>query len=131
MSLRDISEKYNVGISTVEDINYGSKQKYRDPNQIYPLREKYFTPTKKLRVIGKNNSSGVMGVWWRINDNKWSASIQSNNKLYHLGNYSDKDDAIRARLNKELELFGLEKAPQKHLFEEYGITQQTDCEVKE
>ena len=45
-----------------------------------------------------------------------------------LGHFDNKDDAIRARLNAEVKYFG-EFAPQKHLYEQYGIkTPQNDCE---
>lgn len=37
-----------------------------------------------------------------------------------LGCFADKNDAIKARLSKEKELFGNE-APQRHLFKEFGI----------
>lgn len=126
MSLVAISEKYHVSISTVEDINYGKKKKYKDPNQKYPLRERCFISEKRSRKIGKNNSSGIVGVGWHEKMNKWQASIRLNNNTYFLGSYEHKDDAIKARLNKEIELFGFDKAPQKYLFEQYDITQQND-----
>lgn len=37
------------------------------------------------------------------------------------GSYKDKKDALVARLKAERELFGVEFAPQRHLFKEYGI----------
>lgn len=37
-----------------------------------------------------------------------------------------RNDAIRARRNKEVEMFGYDNAPQQHLFEQCGITQQND-----
>ncbi len=35
--------------------------------------------------------------------------------------FHQKENAIKWRLQKELELFGPEKAPQRHLFEKYQI----------
>lgn len=67
-----------------------------------------------------NNTSGIIGVTWDKNRNKWQAQIMINycNKI--LGRYIDKNDAIITRLKAELEYFG-EFAPQKHLFEQYNI----------
>ena len=41
---------------------------------------------------------------------------------------TNQEDAIKARLKAELKYFG-EFAPQKHLFKQYGIATQNDCEV--
>ena len=43
-----------------------------------------------------------------------------NQKSIWLGEYADKDDAIKARLLAEAKYFG-DFAPQHHLFEQYGI----------
>lgn len=67
-----------------------------------------------------NNTSGVIGVHWTNNEKKWRAQIVVNNQQISLGYHKDKDDAIRARLIAEIKYFG-EFAPQKHLFEEYGV----------
>ena len=40
------------------------------------------------------------------------------------------EDAIKARLEAEKKYFG-EFAPQRHLFEQYGITQQNDSITEE
>ena len=45
---------------------------------------------------------------------KWVANITYNNKRLHLGRYALKEDAVRARLSKEVELFR-EFAPQRDL----------------
>jgi hypothetical protein len=70
--------------------------------------------------VSVRNTSGVIGVWWMKKDEVWGANIQVNKKRYHLGCFSNKKDAIRARLMAEKEYFK-EFAPQQHLFEEYGI----------
>lgn len=38
----------------------------------------------------------------------------------HLGSFSDKEDAIKARLQAEAKYFK-KFAPQRHLFKQYGI----------
>ena len=70
--------------------------------------------------IAKNNTSGFIGVTRDNRRNKWIAQIGINYKTKFLGYFIDKEDAIRARLKAEKEYFG-EFAPQKHLFEQYGI----------
>ena len=68
----------------------------------------------------KNNTSGVTGVYFRKDNHKWLAYIYINKKQIHIGEFSNKEDAIKARLQKECEVFG-DFAPQKHLYEQYGI----------
>ena len=53
-----------------------------------------------------NNSSGFNGVMWNKRNKKWIASITVNYKKIYLGSFSNKQDAIEARLKAELELFG-------------------------
>ena len=56
----------------------------------------------KNRNIAKNNKSGVTGVTWSKQMNKWKANIGVDNKLIHLGFFSDKEKAIEARKEAEL-----------------------------
>lgn len=77
------------------------------------------------KSISIKNTSGVIGVSWHKMSQKWMAGLKVNNKSIYLGIYTNKDDAIRARLNAEVKYFG-EFAPQKHLYEQYGITEQND-----
>lgn len=73
-----------------------------------------------------DNTSGVIGVCWHSQISKWLAQIQIGNTHPYLGVYEKFEDAIVARLKAELKYFGAEFAPQRHLFEQYGITQQND-----
>jgi hypothetical protein len=68
----------------------------------------------------KNNISGVTGVRWDYDREKWCSQIMVDKKYIFLGRHEDKDDAIKRRLVAEKKYFG-EFAPQKHLFEEYGV----------
>ena len=68
----------------------------------------------------RKNISGITGVRLDKRRNKWRASITLNQKFIWLGEYADKDDAIKARLLAEAKYFG-DFAPQRHLFEQYGI----------
>lgn len=69
----------------------------------------------------KNNTSGIIGVTWHKHSGKWVARINdsSNNRIV-LGYFINKQDAIVARLNAEIEYYG-EFAPQRHLFEQYDV----------
>ena len=69
----------------------------------------------------KNNTSGFIGVHFDKTYGYWIAQIGYKNKRIKLGNFSTKYDAIIARLTAELKYFGLEFAPQRHLFDEYNI----------
>ena len=75
--------------------------------------------------VSKRNTSGVIGVGYYKPGDKWRAYIEYNNQFISLGYYVDKEDAIKARLEAEQKYFG-EFAPQKHLYCEYGITEQND-----
>lgn len=62
------------------------------------------------------NTSGVTGVYFDKQRGKWAASISYNKKRILIGRFTTKEDAIRARLEKEAELFK-EFAPQRALLE--------------
>jgi hypothetical protein len=88
---------------------------------------------ENLRLVGQdknainssmqsNNTSGIIGVCWDKKGCKWLAQLnyQKDHKL--IGSYNNKEDAIKTRLQAELKYFGIDFAPQRHLFEQYGIT---------
>ena len=85
------------------------------------LRQATIQENNRNKSIDKRNTSGFTGVRWLERLHKWIVDIRIDNKTKYLGVYSDKDDAVRARLSAENEYFG-EFAPQRHLFEQYGIT---------
>jgi hypothetical protein len=58
------------------------------------------------RSISKNNTSGVKGVTFHKQTNKWHAQITINGKYIHLGLFTEINDAIEARRKKAKELFG-------------------------
>ena len=71
--------------------------------------------------IKANNTSGFIGVYYDKNRFKWVASIKLNYKTIHLGRFKLINEAIISRLKAELKYFGRDFAPQRDLFEEYGI----------
>lgn len=64
------------------------------------------------------NTSGVTGVYFDKKRKKWVASITYNRKKVYIGRFTEKENAIMARLQKEIELYK-EFAPQRKLWEEY------------
>lgn len=77
----------------------------------------------------KNNTSGITGVGWHKKSNKWQARISINGIQKTIGMFANKEDAIKARLKAEAQHYG-EFAPQKHLFEQYGIVWSENNEEK-
>lgn len=54
--------------------------------------------------ISSNNTSGFVGI--RFNKNRWVAVLNIGKEACQLGRYRDLNDAIKARIRKEIELFG-------------------------
>lgn len=71
--------------------------------------------------IRSDNASGYIGVSWNKTNNRWEARIMCDNENIFLGGFSNKTDALIARLNAEYKYFGSEFAPQRHLFKQYNI----------
>lgn len=69
------------------------------------------------RGLRCTNKSGVTGVFFDRERGKWTADISFNHKRIFLGRFENKEDAIKARLEKETELFG-DFAPQRLLAKE-------------
>jgi hypothetical protein len=90
-------------------------------NRKYNLRPATEQENARNRSIPSNNTSGIIGVHWSKYDAAWVAQIGFKRKRIRLGTFSNKTDAVKTRLRAELEYFGVEFAPQRHLFEEYGI----------
>lgn len=97
----------------VDHINKNKRDNRREN-----LRCCSFKENDRNRGIYSTNTSGVTGVFFDKYRDRWYASISFNCKRIFIGRYKSKEDAVRARLNKEIELFG-EYAPQKVLWEKY------------
>jgi len=74
--------------------------------------------------LGKNNTSGIMGVRFDKHRNTWNAELMLDGKWKVKKRYKIKEEAVKKRLESELIYFGKEFAPQRHLFEEYGILEE-------
>ena len=84
------------------------------------LRECSRSQNGMNRDIYANNKTGVTGVYYRKDIGKYSALIKDGGRQIYIGTFVNKEDAIKARLKAEVQYYG-EFAPQRHLFEEYGI----------
>lgn len=81
------------------------------------------TPQENTRNHSKrlDNTSGITGVDWNKNKQKWRVRIYNDQKREVLIGYFDNlEEAKIARLQAEAEYYG-KFAPQKHLFEQYDI----------
>ncbi len=65
------------------------------------------------RNIGpkKNNTSGVSGVYWNSDNNKWRSRIKVNYKTIEIGSFDKLEDAKKARKEAEIKYYG-EFSPQ-------------------
>lgn len=58
------------------------------------------------RSKSNRTNSGTLGVCWNKYHKKWVSQIKINKKAVHLGYFTDKEDAIRARQEAEIKYFG-------------------------
>lgn len=56
--------------------------------------------------LSVKNKSGITGVSWNEQYNKWDAYITTNYQRIYLGRFDIKEDAIKARKNAEITYFG-------------------------
>jgi hypothetical protein len=112
-------------ISGIEesDILIDHKNRNRLDNRMENLRIADSTSNSMNRGKRNDNSSGITGVSFRKQNNKWIAYISVDKKRLGLGTFKTFEEAVVTRLQAEKEHFK-EFAPQKHLFKEYGITEE-------
>jgi len=77
----------------------------RRDNRIKNLRDVPATENAKNRKRYKNNSTGHAGVFLRKDSGRYTANINANGVLKHLGTFKTKDEAVSARAAAE-ELYG-------------------------
>lgn len=70
-------------------------------NQRHNLRPATQKQNSENMSLKKNNASGHRGVYWAKRNKRWVAQIKHNNKQIYLGEFEDKEDAIKARLKGE------------------------------
>lgn len=64
-------------------------------NRLRNLRE--VTQSENMHNAARNTKSGVPGVRWRAERNKWVAQIRVGYRHHVIGSFACKDEAIRAR----------------------------------
>ena len=101
--------------------HYDHKDRNPFNNRKENLRKASFAENAQNSSIHKNNTSGFTGVHWDKTHNVWIVQIGYHNKRKKIGSFVNKKDAVIARLKAELEYFGPDFAPQRHLFKKYGI----------
>lgn len=88
----------------------GMVRDHIDGNRLNNTRKniRFVTPSQNMfnRGISEINTSGYNGVYFHKDTGKWAAEIRANRKRIHLGLFSEKEDAIAARKQAEIELFG-------------------------
>lgn len=79
----EIAIKVGVDIAAVSDILRGKRKKYLN--------------LSTNPIVALNNTSGVSGVCWDKNRNKWRVSARINGKNKYIGRFKTKQEAIEAR----------------------------------
>ena len=85
--------------------NYDHKNRNPFDNRKNNFRLATAQENARNRSLPENNTSGFIGVSLDKETNKWLSYIGLDNKQKKLGRFIDKEDAIRARLCAEKELF--------------------------
>ena len=74
-------------------------------NNIINLRYATSMENCQNRSMRNDNTSGIVGVGWKKDRNKWHVQIRVNKKKLHLGYFINFDDAVRARKDAEIKYF--------------------------
>jgi len=74
-------------------------------NRLVNLREVTAMENARNKPKSNRNKSGVTGVYWGKNDNRWRVFIGVDGKKVNLGNFVEFHEAVNARKNAEV-LYG-------------------------
>lgn len=110
---------HKIITNTNKEVTVDHKNRKRNDCRKSNLR--IYTPEQNCQniTVRKDNKTGIIGIYKKSKE-RWEAYIQLNKKHKSLGYFNNKEDAIKTRLLAEKEYYG-EFAPQRHLFEQYGI----------
>ena len=78
----------------------------KSDNRINNLRQADHSQNGCNRGLQSNNRSGVPGVHWSSQKEKWFAKIKLNGKSKHLGVFADIEDAANAVKKARIEMHG-------------------------
>ena len=90
----------------IDHKNHPHGKRNKIDNRKCNLRRATDSQNAMNRHTHSNNTSGVKGVGWKKEYQKWCAYICKNYKQTHLGYFDNFEDAVMARKNAEKELFG-------------------------
>lgn len=96
-------------------------------NRVDNRKENLRYLTRKENIINRsksNSSSGIVGVYWDKNRNKWKAQCKIAGSVSNIGRYSTLEEAIHARVRFEWDNLRHDIAPNRHYFEEFGFTEE-------
>lgn len=74
----------------------------KSDNRIENLREASLTANNRNQKLQENNTTGVTGVYFSKNRNKWRTCIYDNSVNIHLGYFVNFEDAVKARKAAEV-----------------------------
>ena len=94
------------GVDPLENL-VDHKHNPKTNNKIDNLRLANNSQNQMHRVnLNRNNTSGVIGVYWNKKAKKWYSKIYYHSSQKHLGYFINKEDAIKARREAEIKYFG-------------------------
>lgn len=94
----------NVSDEFVVDHKGGTPTIY--DNRKNNLRITTISENMMNKRLQSNNTSGVVGVSWSKERQKWCATIKLNSKVISLGRYANFNDAVKVRKEAEEKYFG-------------------------
>lgn len=96
-----------------------------DRNELNNCRSNLRPATVQEQIWNRSKSEGtsskVVGVSYYAKSNKWVAELTYNRKRAFRRYFDTEEEAIIARLNAEAQYIPMEFAPNRHLYEQYGI----------
>lgn len=101
-------KKFHRLIMNIDDLKYDVDHINGNPldNRKDNLRVCEHKQNSKNKAINKNNTSGIVGVYWNKRCNKWVAEIKKDYKKICLGYFDDIRNAAEARRKAEIKYFG-------------------------
>ena len=75
-----------------------------EDNRLENTRVVSNTENQKNRWMSRANTSGINGVYWHTRNEVWTAYIRRDGKQHHLGQFSSREAAQKARRDAEREL---------------------------
>lgn len=91
----------HLGLPTPAKLEIDHIDGNRHDSAPHSLRLCRHSQNMQNRCLPSNNKSGVVGVLWAVDRKKWHSSIKIKGRINHLRSFTDKADAVKARLAAE------------------------------